>query len=146
MSKTSTNIYQTSRISTKRTQADAAAFLGISERTLAAYEAGDSPVPDDIAAAMVRLYQDSFLAYQHLLQHNMAKDILPTVEVLPLANAALQLMSVAEQYISIQSKMVDVCKDSKISDDELPKMAEVEHTVRELIAAAYTFLYADKGH
>ena len=59
-------IYKICREQAGYTQERAAELLSCSVRQLARYEAGEVQVPDDLAYAMVRLYNSQYLAVEHL--------------------------------------------------------------------------------
>ena len=59
-------IYKICREQAGYTQERAAELLNCSVRQLARYEAGEVQVPDDLAYAMVRLYNSQYLAVEHL--------------------------------------------------------------------------------
>ena len=57
-----TNIYKLARKSTLYSREDAAEFLHISDRSLAAYESGERIPPIDVVNRMTRLYHRPDLA------------------------------------------------------------------------------------
>jgi transcriptional regulator with XRE-family HTH domain len=77
MSKECVNRYQTSRVNAGLTQEQAAALLHISVRTLSDYENSKIP-PDDIVAAMTKIYRDKKLISHYIREaHPALADDLP---------------------------------------------------------------------
>ena len=74
-----TNIYQSARKIAGLTQERAAELLGLSQRSLADYEAGLRLPPSDVADLMVLVYNSQILAVQHLQEcTRFARDCCPT--------------------------------------------------------------------
>lgn len=144
MSDTCQTCYQTARKHAGFTQESAAGFLGISPRTLAAYEASLNPVPDDIAVRMVELYRAPELEYRHLQLNPVARLFLPPLDDKTLSQAALSLISAAKNYENKQNLMIEVCADGKVENAEAAQWAEVNEAIRGLVRAAFTLLYANK--
>ena len=67
MTRVGKTVYQVSRIMAGLTRSDAAYSLGLSERTLARYEGGESSPDDAVVANMANLYKDRMLAVQHIM-------------------------------------------------------------------------------
>ena len=66
MSKSCTNIYRKARNQAGLTREDAAYQLHIGERTLAAYESGESIPNGNLVNDMIELCKTKWLAYTHL--------------------------------------------------------------------------------
>ena len=82
-------IYKICREQAGYTQERAAELLSCSVQQLARYEAGASPVPDDLAYAMVGLYNSQYLAVEHLrLVSQLAASIIPAVSAARAANSS----------------------------------------------------------
>jgi transcriptional regulator with XRE-family HTH domain len=144
MSNSCESIYQTCRKSAGFSQESAAGFLSIAPRTLAGYEAGAAPVPDDIAAKMTELYKAPLLGYQHLQLNPVARRFLPVLEDKSLSQAALSLICAAGNYMAQQSQMVMVCADGKVDNAENTQWEQVNQAIIALIKAAFTLLLAPR--
>lgn len=94
MTENDRSIYKICREQAGYTQERAAELLPCSVRQLARYEAGEAPVPDDMAYRMVRLYNSQFLAVEHLrMVSQLAASILPEVDVVSMQTAAIRLFN-----------------------------------------------------
>ena len=93
-------IYKICREQAGYTQERAAELLSCSVRQLARYEAGEAQVPDDLAYAMVRLYNSQYLAVEHLrLVSQLAASIIPAVEPVSLQTAAIRLYNTVMDFV-----------------------------------------------
>ena len=93
-------IYKICREQAGYTQERAAELLNCSVRQLARYEAGEVQVPDDLAYAMVRLYNSQYLAVEHLrLVSQLAASIIPAVEPVTLQTAAMRLYNTVMDFV-----------------------------------------------
>lgn len=93
-------IYKICRAQAGYTQERAAELLSCSVRQLSRYEAGEAQVPDDLAYAMVRLYNSQYLAVEHLrLVSQLAASIIPAVEPVSLQTAAMRLYNTVMDFV-----------------------------------------------
>lgn len=131
-------IYQTCREQAGYTQERAAEGLSCSVRQLARYEAGEAPVPDDIAYQMVVLYDSQLLAVQHLrLVSHVAAEILPPVTVLDLPRAAIRIINLVRKFAERHREraLLDIAEDGVISPEERPLFDEIMAELQELVRA-----------
>lgn len=131
-------IYRTCREQAGLTQEQAAEELNCSVRQLARYEAGEAPVPDDIAYRMVVLYDSQFLAVQHLrLVSHVAADLLPPVAVLDLPRAAIRIINLVGKFAERHREraLLDIAEDGVISPEERPLFDEIMEELQELVRA-----------
>lgn len=131
-------IYQTCREQAGLTQEQAAESLNCSVRQLARYEAGEAPVPDDIAYQMVVLYDSQLLAVQHLrLVSHVAAEILPPVTVLDLPRAAIRIINLVGKFAERHREraLLDIAEDGVISPEERPLFDEIMVELQELVRA-----------
>lgn len=131
-------IYRTCREQAGLTQEQAAEGLNCSVRQLARYEAGEAPVPDDIAYQMVVLYDSQLLAVQHLrLVSHVAAEILPPVTVLDLPRAAIRIINLVGKFAERHREraLLDIAEDGVISPEERPLFDEIMEELQELVRA-----------
>lgn len=121
-------IYKICREQAGYTQERAAELLSCSVRQLARYEAGEVQVPDDLAYAMVRLYNSQYLAVEHLrLVSQLAASIIPAVEPVTLQTAAMRFFNAFMDIIQAhpELKLMRIAEDNIISEDERPIRDEI---------------------
>ena len=115
------NIYQTARISSGLTQERAAELIGVSVRSLAAYEGGERIPADDVIVRMADVYNTQFLAYQHLRNTmEAARSVLPDVTPQSLAEAVLRLQKEINDFLQIRDTLIEIACDGVITDEEQP--------------------------
>lgn len=115
------NIYQTARLAAGLTQERAAELIGVSVRSLAAYEGGERLPADDAVIRMADIYNTQFLAYQHLRNSmELARSVLPDITPQSLAEAVLRLQKEISDFLKIRDTLVDIACDGVITDDEMP--------------------------
>lgn len=137
-------IYRTCREQAGLTQEQAAESLNCSVRQLARYEAGEAPVPDDIAYQMVVLYDSQLLEVQHLrLVSQVAADLLPPIVEVNLSMASLVLINRATELADNYRRMMQIAEDDRIDDQERPDYQIIQKNVRAVIAASFCYLYAN---
>lgn len=131
-------IYRTCREQAGLTQEQAAEGLNCSVRQMARYEAGEVPVPDDIAYQMVVLYDSQLLAVQHLrLVSHVAAEILPPVTVLDLPRAAIRIINLVRKFAERhrERELLDIAEDGVISPEERPLFDQIMAELQELVRA-----------
>ena len=131
-------IYRTCREQAGLTQEQAAKGLNCSVRQMARYEAGEAPVPDDIAYQMVVLYDSQLLAVQHLrLVSHVAAEILPPVTVLDLPRAAIRIINLVRKFAERhrERELLDIAEDGVISPEERPLFDQIMAELQELVRA-----------
>lgn len=131
-------IYRTCREQAGLTQEQAAEGLNCSVRQLARYEAGEAPVPDDIAYQMVVLYDSQLLAVQHLrLVSHVAAKILPPVTVLDLPRAAIRIINLVRKFAERhrERELLDIAEEGVISPEERPLFDQIMAELQELVRA-----------
>ena len=129
-------IYRTCREQAGLTQEQAAEGLNCSVRQMARYEAGEVPVPDDIAYQMVVLYDSQLLAVQHLrLVSHVAAKILPPVLDLP--RAAIRIINLVRKFAERhrERELLDIAEDGVISPEERPLFDQIMAELQELVRA-----------
>ena len=125
-------IYKICREQAGYTQERAAELLSCSVRQLARYEAGEAQVPDDLAYAMVRLYNSQYLAVEHLrLVSQLAASIIPAVEPVSLQTAAMRLYNTVMDFVEAR-KLLRIAEDGIITPEERPILDEILDELRTL--------------
>lgn len=140
------NIYKKARLNANiKSQEIASEMLHISKRSLADYETGYTPPPDDIVCAMIEAYGNRWLGYQHLQLHSeIGRRYLPFVQETDLAVAVLRLQKEVRDIDDIQSTMVEVACDGKVDQHELHNWRSVEKEVSEVAGAAMALVFAGR--
>lgn len=131
-------VYRICREQAGLTQEQAAEGLNCSVRQLARYESGETPVPDDLAYAMVRRYDSQYLAVEHLrLVSHVAAEVLPPVTVLDLPRAAIRIINLVRKFAERhrEQALLDIAEDGVISPEERPLFDEIMAELRELVKA-----------
>lgn len=141
-----TTIFQTCRQAAGITQERAAELLGISTRTLAAYESGERPVPPLRAADMVDLYGTQFLAMQYLRLYAPFANILPAVERVPLPQAVCQLMAAMAKVeeAKVADRLLQIAADGRVDDLEEADFEAVLDELEPVISAVLALRYAQE--
>lgn len=98
-----------------------AEYLNVDVRTVKRYEAGDLPTPDRVMLDVAELAEQPLLLYKHFKQkYGISDEILPPIEVVPLAVAVIHLLrelrKLEEQQIA--TKLLALADDGTIDPDE----------------------------
>lgn len=112
---------RTGRIMTGRSQEEMAGILHIDPRTLRRYESGEEATPDDVMLKVAELAKSPMLMYLHFkVKYQIADEILPQVEEMPLAQAVVNLLSeLAElEQSGVASKLLALAADGLIDPGE----------------------------
>lgn len=141
------NIYQTARKTAGLTQERAAEALGICVESIRAYEQGLRVPSDEVVSRMVDLYDNRFLAVQHLRANaELARRIIPEMAEMPLSEAIMQLLS---QIYAFADKhrdkdLLSIGADGRIDDEERPLYDKILSEVEGLGKAAMALRYAQE--
>lgn len=100
------------------TQEVAAFLIGVSTRTLSAYERGEIKVPDSIIAEMAKKYNTPLLVWWHL-RKGPFKDFIPEID-LPITERemAFQIISAHDDLEKSSRLLKFILADGCISQDE----------------------------
>ena len=143
-----TTFYQNYRKAAGYTQERAAELLGIAVRTLAAYENGERPVPALRAAQMAGLYQNNYLAVQHLytVAPDLCQLILPQVGQIPLAQAVCQLLSAvrALEQARTGDRLLQIAADGRVDEMEISEFNQLMKELEPLISAVLALKFAEE--
>lgn len=130
------NIYKTARLSAGLTQERAAEKLGISVESLKAYESYGRLPPSPVVDGMCIIYDTLYLAYQHNRIASGEIKVVPEVEELDLARAALKLINRVRQVDASRDGLMEIAEDGVIDEAERPVFEAIVAMLDELIQAA----------
>lgn len=137
------NIYKNARNVSGLTREAAAEELHIGTRTLDGYESIDGKPPDDTVRRMCILYDNKFLAYQHLKKSPLG-EFLPELTEDDIQGATLNLIC---NIKDVQDILQEIVKFAAGHTDKQDREA-IERNRTKLLALAsalMTLLLADKG-
>lgn len=143
MNNLSENIYKTARKKAELTRDAAAEELHIGTRTLDGYESIDGCPPDDVVRRMCILYNNKFLAYQHLKKSPLG-EFLPELFENNLQGATLNVISSVNDVSSILNELVVICADGQINEQERDEWERAKPRLLKAIGAFTSLLLADK--
>lgn len=146
MDKNPGNIYKNARSVAGLTQERWAEAIGCSVDSVHNYEAGTQLPSDDIVRTMCEISGLTPLAYWHVCRKSeLAANLLPSVEKIPLPQAVLQLMLTIKHYYEQEYDMLQLAADGEISDDELIEWTGILDNLDAVIKAALQVKYAEGG-
>lgn len=129
-------IYKICREQAGYTQEQAAELLHISVRMLCRYESGEAMVPNDVADGMVRLYNDNFLAVEHLRRGSeLAARLLPPVDRCSIQTGAMRLFNRMGNFLSKRPdlQLLQIAEDGIIDETERQELDEILDDLEELV-------------
>lgn len=138
-------IYKTCREAAGYTQERAAELLNLSVRQLARFEAGELIPGDDIAYAMVLLYDSQYLAVQHLRSASqIAASIIPELDPVSLQAATIRLLNRFAKWAAKRRdlQMLEIAEDNIIDDEERPLYNEIAREISDLVKGCLEFQMA----
>lgn len=113
------SVYKICREQAGYTQEQAAELLHISVRMLCRYESGEAEVPNDIAYAMVRLYNDNFLGIDHLRRSSeLAAQLIPAIDCCDFQTGAIRFYNLQEEMEAVGRKLLRMAEDGRIDPVE----------------------------
>lgn len=130
------NIYKTARTSAGLTQERAAEKLGISVESIKAYETYSRLPPSQVVDGMCIIYDTLYLAYQHNRIASGEIKVVPEVEELDLARAALKLINRVRQVDASRDGLMEIAEDGVVDEAERPVFEAIVAMLDELIQAA----------
>ena len=137
------NIYQLARNIAGLTQLEASERLHVNIRTLGKYESGEIVPHSDIVANMVKVYDTTWLGYEHLRKSSgLGMDILPPINVDDIAKSVLVLQKESSDVDSVKNCMVKIACDGMIEDHEEYRWDEVTKEVKEMAGAALSVVFS----
>ena len=141
------NIYENARRTAGMTQERWAEALGISDSAVRQYEAGDITPSDEVVRRMIEVSMLQPLGYWHLCRKSdLAADMLPSVERLPLAQAVVQLLARNRDFDKQHhdDALLEIAADGKIDDTEMPQYKQIVRDLQGIIQAALQIDFAEK--
>ena len=141
------NIYENARRTAGMTQERWAEALGISDSAVRQYEAGDITPSDEVVRRMIEVSMLQPLGYWHLCRKSdLAADMLPSVERLPLAQAVVQLLARIRDFDKQHhdDTLLEIAADGKIADTEMPQYKQIVRDLQGIIQAALQIDFAEK--
>ena len=128
-------IYGRYRKAAGLTQERAAELLGVTVRSVAAWERGESVPPDMRVLAMADIYNAPTICIEHLrFNVAIARDVLPPVPYVHLPQAVCQLCAALRKVA-----------DGRVDEMEERQFVELTEELDDVIAAALALRYAEGG-
>ena len=141
------NIYENARRTAGMTQERWAEALGISDSAVRQYEAGDITPSDEVVRRMIEVSMLQPLGYWHLCRKSdLAADMLPSVERMPLAQAVVQLLARIRDFDKQHhdDTLLEIAADGRIDDTEMPQYKQIVRDLQGIIQAALQIDFAEK--
>lgn len=134
------NIYKSGRITAGLTQEHAAELIGISVRSLIAYEVYERIPSDYIVHRMIEVYGTKHLAYIHIKRNSDLGRYLPDVNFNDLPKSVIALQLEMEDVISKERRIREIARDGCVSEDELNDWKMIVKELNEMAGAALSLL------
>lgn len=146
MESRSRNIYKTARNVAGLTQERWAETIGVSPDSVRKYESGDQIPHDDVVKMMSEISGLSPLCYWHLCHKSeIAKELLPPVETVPLPQAVIQLTCRIRDFAKRPDRLLDIVADGKIDEFERSDFDTILAELDDVVQAAIQLKYAERG-
>ena len=144
----SRNIYRNAREVAGYTQERWAEAIGVSVESVRNYEAGKQLPGDDVVKAMSEISGLLILGYWHLgNKSELAADMLPRVECVPLAQAVCGLLSELRRFSAQErgQQLMEMAADGRIDHVERAQYARIMDELDGIVRAAISLKYAESG-
>ena len=141
-------IYGRYRKAAGLTQERAAELLGVTVRSVAAWERGESVPPDMRVLAMADIYNAPTICIEHLrFNVAIARDVLPPVPYVQLPQAVCQLCAALRkvQEEHAEDQLLAIAADGRVDEMEERQFVELTEELDDVIAAALALRYAEGG-
>ena len=141
-------IYGRYRRAAGLTQERAAELLGVTVRSISAWERGESVPPDMRVLAMADIYSAPTLCVEHLRTNvAIARDVLPPVPHVALPQAVCQLCAALRkvQDEHAEDKLLAIAADGRVDEMEEHQFVALAEDMDDVIAAALALRYAEGG-
>jgi len=143
MNKTSSNIYKNARLQAGLKREPVAEELHIDVRTLDKYEALNGKAPEDIVRKMCILYDNKFLAFQHLKKGPLG-EFLPDITNKDFKGATLEMIAELDNVDSILMEIVKIASDGKVNENEQEAWNRNKQQIVKLVCSLYSVILSDK--
>lgn len=143
MNNNTNNIYKNARIKAGLKREPVAEELHIDVRTLDKYESVNGKAPDDIVKQMCLLYDNRFLAFQHLKQSPLG-EFLPDLENSDFKGATLEMVLKSQDIDDIVLEIVKIASDGKIDDNEKQKWEQAKSKVLQIVSTFAAVILSEK--
>jgi len=111
----------------------AARKLGISDRTLLRYETEESPVPNEVAISMARVYGAPKILPDHCsLKCEIGQIIHQYLDKHDLGISVLRLLKELDDVVKTKNCLIEIAYDGKIDENEMPKWIIIRKELAEL--------------
>jgi len=138
MNATGTNIYKFARLASCFTQEQASDMMGISKRSLIAYEVYERVPSDEMVHRMIKVYNTKYLAYLHLKQNSDLGRYLPELNFGELSQCVLRLQKEIRDVNRMSDRIVDISMDGYVSEIESRDWLKILKELDEMAGAAWT--------
>ena len=147
MERESRNIYKTARTVAGLTQERWAEAIGVSVDSVRNYEAGSQIPSDEIVRAMSEISGLAPLSYWHLCHKSeLAADMLPEVQRVPLPQAVCALVSRMEDFVlTCPDQLLRMAADGQIDEMERNDYDGILEALDGIVQAALQLKYAEGG-
>lgn len=142
------NIYKTAREQAGLTQEVAAEALHISVKSIACYEAYQRYPDNDIANAMVVLYNNQFLAVQHLqlTAEGLSTPFLPLgIDIKDLPTSVLAFFKEFNELERCKNRLIEIAADGIVSEDEQADFDKILKEMDDVVRSIYTIKLSNSG-
>ena len=141
-------IYGRYRKAAGLTQERAAELLGVTVRSVAAWERGESVPPDMRVLAMADIYNAPTICIEHLrFNVAIARDVLPPVPHVALPQAVCQLCAALRKVADghAEDHLLAIAADGRVDEMEERQFVELTEELDDVIAAALALRCAEGG-
>ncbi len=114
------NIFKSSRVNAKKTQAEAAEALNVSEDKISNYETGKTePKPSDVKL-LADFYKDPYLCNKYCANVcEIGRGDMPQVELKELPHLTVSILASLNTISSETNRLLEIAEDGTVSSDEL---------------------------
>lgn len=128
---------KTCRKAAMLTQEEAAYQLHISTRSLAAYEAGETKVPEDVVISLVEIYKTETIAFYYLkFENTVGQKYLPKIDNGELATLVIKLKKEIIDIQKMEYRLLEIASDGKIDETERVDWEKIQNKLEEAAAVA----------
>lgn len=148
MQKDSGNIYKTARQTAGLTQERWAEMLGLSVEAVRQYETGKILPSDPVVQRMSEISMLPALAYWHLCRKSqIAEELLPQVERLPLPQATVQLLAAIRAFANVhrEDRLLDIAADGRVDELEAREFKIILEQLSVVVKAALQLKFAEEA-